>query len=133
MLDGLRFVILRSFLGSICLFVQSYSSLYSFTHKQIDHQKEPRNLTKLIYRNALNCIFTQKQGVFAPKGIILPINPHAFKRQKHTDFRPRALLLAGKTLWGRLNGMSEACKFLYISTIPNTLIFGVFAGGRQRD
>ena len=54
MLDGLRFVILRSFLGSICLFVQSYSSLYSFTHKQIDHQKEPRNLTKLIYRNALN-------------------------------------------------------------------------------
>ena len=53
MLDGLRFVILRSFLGSICLFVQSYSSLYSFTHKQIDHQKQPRNLTKLIYRNAL--------------------------------------------------------------------------------
>ncbi len=55
MLDGLRFVILWSFLGSICLFVQSYSSLYSFTHKQIDHQKEPRNLTKLIYRNALTC------------------------------------------------------------------------------
>ena len=55
MLDGLRFVILRSFLGSISLFVQSYSSLYSFTHKQIDHQKEPRNLTKLIYRNALTC------------------------------------------------------------------------------
>ena len=54
MLDSLRFVILRSFLGSICLFVQSYSSLYSFTHKQIDHQKQPRNLTKLIYRNALN-------------------------------------------------------------------------------
>ncbi len=51
MLDGF---ILRSFLGSICLFVQSYSSLYSFTHKQIDHQKEPRNLTKLIYRNVLN-------------------------------------------------------------------------------
>ena len=133
MLDGLRFVILRSFLGSICLFVQSYSSLYSFTHKQIDHQKEPRNLTKLIYRNALNCIFTQKQGVFAPKGIILHINPHAFKRQKHTDFRPKALPLAGKTLWGRLNGTSEIYKFLCISTIPNTLIFGVFAGGRQRD
>ena len=55
MQDGLRFVILRSFLGSICLFVQSYSSLYSFTHKQIDHQKEPRKLTKLIYRNALTC------------------------------------------------------------------------------
>ena len=54
MLNGLRFVILRSFLGSIYLFVQSYSSPYSFTHKQIDHQKEPRNLTKLIYRNALN-------------------------------------------------------------------------------
>ena len=52
MLDGLRFVILRSFWGSICLFVQSYSSLYSFTHKQIDHQKQPRKLTKLIYRNA---------------------------------------------------------------------------------
>jgi len=52
MLDGLRFVILRSFLGTICLFVQSYSSLYSFTHKQIDHQKQPRKLTKLIYRNA---------------------------------------------------------------------------------
>ena len=133
MLDGLRFVILRSFLGSICLFVQSYSSLYSFTHKQIDHQKEPRNLTKLIYRNALNCIFTQKQGVFAPKGIILHINPHAFKKQKHTDFRPKALPLAGKTLCGRLNGMSEACKFLYISTIPNMLIFGAFACGRQRD
>ena len=52
MLDGLRFVILRSFLGSICLFVQSYSLLYSFTHKQTDHQTQPRKLTKLIYRNA---------------------------------------------------------------------------------
>ena len=29
----LRFVILRSLFGSIYLFVQSYSSLYSFTHK----------------------------------------------------------------------------------------------------
>ena len=48
----LRFVILWTLFGSICLFVQSYSSLYSFTHKQIDHQKQPRNLTKLIYRNA---------------------------------------------------------------------------------
>gem|GEM_PF-2710066 len=32
----LRFVILWTLLGSICLFVQSYSPLYSFTHKQID-------------------------------------------------------------------------------------------------
>ena len=38
MLDGLRFVILRSLFGSICLFVQSYSPLYSFSHKQIDHK-----------------------------------------------------------------------------------------------
>ena len=38
MFDGLRFVILRSLFGAICLFVQSYSSLYSFTHKQIDHK-----------------------------------------------------------------------------------------------
>ena len=38
MLDSLRFVILRSLFGSICLFVQSYSPLYSFTHKQIDHK-----------------------------------------------------------------------------------------------
>ena len=53
MLDSLRFVILRSLFGSICLFVQSYSPLYSFTHKQIDHKKQPRNLTKLIYRTAL--------------------------------------------------------------------------------
>ena len=133
MLDGLRFVILRSFLGSICLFVQSYSSLYSFTHKQIDHQKEPRNLTKLIYRNALNCIFTQKQGVFAPKGIILPINPHAFKRQKHTDFQPKALLLTGKTLRKRQDGTRGACKFLRINPMRNPLIFSVFACGRQRD
>ena len=38
MLDSLRFVILRPLFGSICLFVQSYSPLYSFTHKQIDHK-----------------------------------------------------------------------------------------------
>ena len=129
----LRFVILRTLSGSICLFVQSYSSLHSFTHKQIDHQKEPRNLTKLIYRNALNCIFTQKQGVFAPKGIILPINPHAFKRQKHTDFRPKALLLTGKTLRKRQDGTRGACKFLRINPMRNPLIFSVFACGRQRD
>ncbi len=54
MLDSLRFVILRSLFGSICLFVQSYSPLYSFTHKQIDLKKQPRNLTKLIYRTAHN-------------------------------------------------------------------------------
>ena len=32
----LRFVILWTLFGSICLFAQSYSSLYSFAHKQID-------------------------------------------------------------------------------------------------
>ena len=53
MLDSLRFIILRSLFGSICLFVQSYSPLYSFTHKQIDLKKQPRNLAKLIYRTAL--------------------------------------------------------------------------------
>ena len=34
----LRFVILWPLFGSIYLFVQSYSSLNSFTHKQIDHK-----------------------------------------------------------------------------------------------
>ncbi len=31
----LRFAILRSLFGTICPFVQSYSSLYSFTHRHI--------------------------------------------------------------------------------------------------
>ena len=35
----LHFVILWPLFGSIYLFVQSYSSLYSFTHKQIDLKK----------------------------------------------------------------------------------------------
>ena len=32
----LCFVFLCTLFGSICLFIQSYSSLYSFIHKQID-------------------------------------------------------------------------------------------------
>ena len=35
----LRFVILWTLLGSICLSVKPYSSLYPFTHKQIDLKK----------------------------------------------------------------------------------------------
>ena len=60
--ERLRFAILRPLFGSICLFVRSYSPLYSFTRKQIDTRKYFHNLTKPIFRNRLhnNDIFQNK-------------------------------------------------------------------------
>ena len=72
-------------------------------------------------------IFTQKQGVFGLKDIVLPLNLHALSLQKHADCRTKAMLLAGKMLRQRLKRAADVCKRLCTNRIQMSLIFGVFA------
>jgi hypothetical protein len=61
--------------------------------KSIGREDAWQGLRRQIIR-----IFTQKQGIFRVKGIILPVNLHALSPQKHADCRTKAMLLVVKTL-----------------------------------
>ena len=79
---------------------------------KLSNQKKSigREDAKLDLRCQINRIFTQKQGVFGVKGIILPLNLHALSQQKHADCRTKAMLLVVKTLRKRWNRVVCICK-----------------------